>query len=165
MPVSIHYSFSIRYRVATTRSACQTLACTQVTSSVHYELALTNATHNTCNVILLQASVKPCCDLPKQSTFPLLLLCLLYSNSSPHYNTSHTHKIRVLPSCSNAQIIYINRYVIHVYRVGNKVCTAIYLWLQVLKQRWGDNAGPAANICTNSRNESRDRSVGIAANY
>ena len=85
-------SFSMRYTDATTRSASQSLACTQVTPLVHYELALTNATHHTCNVSLLQASVKPCSDLPKQSTFPLLLLCLLYSNSSPHYNTFHTHK-------------------------------------------------------------------------
>jgi len=59
-------------------------------------------TQHTCNVSLLQASVKPCCDLPKQRTFPLLLLCLLYSNSSPHYNTFHTHKILV--SRSNAQL-------------------------------------------------------------
>jgi len=31
VPVSIHYSFSIHYRHITTRSASQTLACTQVT--------------------------------------------------------------------------------------------------------------------------------------
>jgi len=101
VPVSIHYSFPIRYRDATTRSACQTLACTQVTPSVHYELALTNVTHNTFDVSLLQASVKLCCDLPKQSTFPLLLLCLIYSNWA-HITTFHTHKI--LLRCSNAQL-------------------------------------------------------------
>jgi len=102
VPVSILYSFSMRYRDATTRSASQMLACTQITRSVHYELALTNATHHTSNVSLLQASVKPCCDLPKQSTFPLFLLCLLYSKSSPHYDTFHTHKI--LLRCSNSQL-------------------------------------------------------------
>ena len=101
MPVSIHYSFSMRYRDATTRSDSQTLA-TQVTPSVHYELALTNVTHNTCNAILLHASVKPCCDLLKQSTFPLLLLSLLYSNSSPHTDTFHAHN--TLNLCSNSHI-------------------------------------------------------------
>jgi len=84
------------------QSACQTLACTHVTRSVHYELALTKATQHTSDVSLLQANVKPCCDLPKQSTFPLLLLCLLYSNSSPHYNTFHTYNI--LLSSSIAQL-------------------------------------------------------------
>ena len=84
---------------------CQTLACTQVTRSVHYELALTNAIQHTSNVSLLQASVKPCCHLPKQSTFPLLLLCLLYSKSRPHYKTFHNHKI--LLSFSNAQLSQI----------------------------------------------------------
>jgi len=76
------------------RSASQTLPSTQVTRSVHYELALTNAICHTSNVSLLQASVKPCCDLPKQNTFPLLLLCLLYSY--PHYDTFHTHSIQTL---------------------------------------------------------------------
>ena len=89
VPISIHYSFSIRYWDATTLSACQTLACTPVSRSVHCKLALTNATQHTSDVSLLQASVKPCCDLPKQSTFPLLLLCLLYTNSSPHTTISH----------------------------------------------------------------------------
>jgi len=65
-------------------------------------MAFTNATQHTSNVSLLQASVKPCCDLPKQSTFPLLLFCLLYSNTSPHYNTFHTHKI--LLRCSYSQL-------------------------------------------------------------
>ena len=65
-------------------------------------MAFTNATHHTSNASLLQASLKPCCDLPKQNTFPLLLLCLLYSNSSPHYNTFHTHKI--LLRCSFSQL-------------------------------------------------------------
>ena len=31
VPVSIHYSFSMRYRNATTRTANKTLACTQAT--------------------------------------------------------------------------------------------------------------------------------------
>jgi len=35
----------------------------------------------------------------------------------------------------------------------------------VLNQRWRDNADPAPNSCTNSYNESSDRSVGSAANY
>ena len=56
---------------------------------VHYELALTNAIRHTSNVSLLQGNVKPCCDLPKQSTFPLFLLSLQYSNSSPHNDTFH----------------------------------------------------------------------------
>jgi len=101
VPVSIHHNFSTRYRDATTTSDSQTLACNQVTLSVHYELALTNVTQHNFNVSLLQASVKSSCDLPKQSTFPLLLLCLLYSNSSPHYNTFHNHKI--LLRCSYSQ--------------------------------------------------------------
>jgi len=37
----------------------------------------------------------------------------------------------------------------HWYRVGNKFCTAIYTRLEVLEQRWRDNADPAPNICTN----------------
>jgi len=49
--------------------------------------------------------------------------------------------------------------------VGNKDCTAIYTRLQVLEQRWRDNADPAPNICTNFCKESSDRSVGIAVNY
>ena len=49
--------------------------------------------------------------------------------------------------------------------VGNKVSTAIYLWSQVLKQRWRNNAHPAPNICTNSCNESSGRLVGGAVNY
>ena len=93
-----------------------TLACTQVTPSVHYEQALTNATHHTCNVSLLQANVKPCCDLPKQSTFPLLLLCLLYSNSSPHYNTFHTHKHYLVAPTRNYHRLLLKRQ-------GNKVET------------------------------------------
>ena len=55
-------------------------------------MAFTNATQHTSNVSLLQASVKPCCDLPKL-TFPLLLLCLLYSHSNPHNHIFHTHRV------------------------------------------------------------------------
>ena len=36
---------------------------------------------------------KLCCDLPKQSTFHLLNLCLPYSNSSPHNNALYTHRL------------------------------------------------------------------------
>ena len=62
--------------------------CAQVTRQ-----ARTNAIHHTSNANLLQASVKPCCDLPKQNTFSLLLLCLLYSNSNPNYDIFLTHSI------------------------------------------------------------------------
>ena len=86
------------YRDVTKRSASHTLAYTQVTHEVHYEQALSNAIHYTSNVNLLQASVEPCCNLPTQSTFILLLLCLPLSNSSPDNDTTQNSR------CSNSQI-------------------------------------------------------------
>jgi len=97
-------------------------------------------------------------------TEPSQLVCINNANLESKTKTQYSKNTRQIHLCSKHRS-YIYRYVTHVYRLGNKVCTAIYLWLQVLKQRWGDNAGPAANIYTNSHNESRDRSVGIAANY
>jgi hypothetical protein len=69
---------------------------------VHYEQTLSSALHHTSNVGLLQENVTPCCDLPKQNTFPLLLLSLLHWNSqimttsSPHNEALQTH-ILILP--------------------------------------------------------------------
>ena len=87
-----------------TKEASQTLACTQTcifgvenACNVHYEQTLSPAKHHTSKVSLLPDNVQPCCDLPKQSTFPLLLLCLLHWNShnattsSPHNETLQTN--------------------------------------------------------------------------
>jgi len=49
-------------------------------AKVHYEQTLSSAIHHTSNVSLLQENITPCCNLPKQSTFPLLLLRLQYLN-------------------------------------------------------------------------------------
>ena len=66
--------------------ASQTLACTQTcifrvenvfNAQVHYEQTLSSAIHRTSKVSLLQENVTPCCDLPKQSTFPALLFTTL----------------------------------------------------------------------------------------
>jgi hypothetical protein len=51
------------------------------------------------------------------------------------------------------------------YMVGNKDFAAVYLWLPVLRQLWRNNAAHAPNTCTDSCNESSDRSAGIAASY
>ena len=58
---------------------------------VHYEQTLSTAIHHTSKVSLLPENVKPWCDLPKQNTFPLLLLYLLHWNSNTA-TTSNQHK-------------------------------------------------------------------------
>jgi len=77
----------MRFMDATNRSISQALTCTQTyifrvenvfNAQVHYEQTLSSAIHHTSNVSLLQENVKPCCDLPKQTTFRLLLFCLPY---------------------------------------------------------------------------------------
>ena len=66
---------------------CQTLACTQVTRSVHYELALTNAIHHTSDVSLLQASIKPCCDLTEHISFaPVMFTVLEIQATLQHFS-------------------------------------------------------------------------------
>jgi len=72
--------FSIRYRDSTTRYDSQTQAHIHVTPKPWQMLRTTLPTPN----------CYACCDLPKQSTFPLLLLCLLHSNCSPN-DTFHNH--------------------------------------------------------------------------
>jgi hypothetical protein len=76
------WQHAMRYRDATTRSASQTLECTQTyifrvenvfNAKVHYQQTLSSAIHHTSNVRLLQENVTPSCNLPKQSTFPWLL--------------------------------------------------------------------------------------------
>ena len=94
-------SFSMRYRVTTKRSASQTLECTHTCT-----FRVENVTHksitnrscqmlytNTSNVNLLQEKVKPCCDLPKERTFPLFLLCLLHINCNSHNDALQTHRL------------------------------------------------------------------------
>ena len=74
-------------------------------SSLHTERLRTgidSAIHHTSNANLLQASVKTCCDLPKESTIPLILLLLVYSNLSPHNDTFHIHTRHFL--CSKSLI-------------------------------------------------------------
>ena len=88
-----------------TKEASHTLARTQTcifrvqnVRYVHYEQTLSTAIHHTSKVSLLPENVKPCCDLPKQNTFPLLLLCLLHWNShtattsSRHKQARQTHR-------------------------------------------------------------------------
>jgi hypothetical protein len=93
------------------RSASQTLACTQTwifrvenvcNALGHYEQTLSNAIHHTSNVNLLQEKVKPCCDLLKQRTFHLLLLCLPHANSD-HITTLSKPTDQYL-RCSKSQI-------------------------------------------------------------
>jgi len=88
-----------------TKEASQTPACTQTcifrvqnACNFHYEQTLLTAIHHTSKFSLLPESAKPCCDLPKQNTFPLLLLCLLHWNShtattfSQHKEALQTHR-------------------------------------------------------------------------
>ena len=97
-----------------TKEASQTPACTQTSifrvqnvCYVHYEQTLSTAIHHTSKFRQLPENLKPCCDLPKKSTFPSLLLCLLHWNShtattsSQHTEARQMHKHFL---CSNSQI-------------------------------------------------------------
>ena len=85
VPVFLHVCFNPRphamsYSDATKRAASQRLVCTLTcifrvenvfNAYVKYEHTLSRGIHHISVVNKLQEKVTPCCDLPKQSTFPL----------------------------------------------------------------------------------------------